>query len=71
MQPARSEGRVLRVEVERGAIIADDEGRLWRVLEVSDEGVFLLMLPERRDIVHTRILKWRDFVECGFDLKFP
>jgi hypothetical protein len=71
MQPARSEGRVLRVEVEHGAIIADDEGRLWRVLEVSDEGVFLLMLPERRDIVHTRTLKWRDFVECGFDLKFP
>ena len=71
MQSARSEGRVLRVEVEHGAIIADDEGRLWRVLEVSDEGVFLLMLPERLDIVHTRTLKWRDFVECGYDLKFP
>ena len=61
----------MRIEIERGAIIGDAEGGLWRVLEVTDEGLFLLMLPERRKIVHTRTLKWRDFVECGYELKFP
>jgi hypothetical protein len=44
---------------------------LWRVLEVTDDGLFLLMLPERRKIVHTRTVSWRDFVECGYELKFP
>jgi len=71
MRPAHSEDRLVRIEIEHGAVVADDEGLLWRVLEVSDSGLFLLMLPERRDIVHTRTLKWRDFVECGYDLKFP
>jgi hypothetical protein len=71
MRTAHSETRPVRIEIEHGAVIADEEGRLWRVLEASDEGLFLLMLPERRDIVHTRSLKWRDFVECGYDLKFP
>jgi hypothetical protein len=61
----------MRIEIERGAIIADDEQGLWRVLEVTDEGLFLLMLPEREDVVHNRSLKWRDFVECGYELKFP
>jgi len=71
MRTAHSEYRLVRIEIEHGAIIADDEGRLWRVLEASDEGLLLLMLPERRDIVHTRTLKWRDVVECGYELKFP
>ena len=71
MRTAHSEDRLVRIEIEHGAIIADNEGRLWRVLEVSDEGLFLLMLPERRDIVHTRTLTWREYVECGYDLKFP
>jgi hypothetical protein len=44
----------MRIEIEHGAIIADDEGGLWRVLEASDEELFLLMLPEREDVVHTR-----------------
>jgi len=61
----------MRIEIERGAIIADDEGGLWRVLEVTDDGLFLLMLPERGDVVHNRTLKWRDFVECGYEMKFP
>jgi len=61
----------MRIEIERGAVIADEEGRFWRVLKVSDERLLLLMLPERQDIVHTRTIKWRDFVECGYDLKFP
>lgn len=61
----------MRIEIEHGAIIGDDEGGLWRVLEATDEGLFLLMLPERRDIVHTRTVTWRQFVECGYDLKFP
>lgn len=61
----------MRIEVEHGAIISDEEECLWRVLEVTDDGLFLLMLPERRNIVHTRTVRWRDFVECGYDLKFP
>lgn len=61
----------MRIEIERGAIIGDEEGGLWRVLEVTDDRLFLLMLPERRKIVHTRHVTWRDFVECGYDLKFP
>jgi len=61
----------MRIEIERGAIIADDEQGLRRVLEVTDEGLFLLMLPEREDVVHTRNVTWRQFVECGYELKFP
>jgi hypothetical protein len=61
----------MRIEIEHGAIIADDEGGLWRVLEVSDKELFLLMLPEREDVAHTRHVTWRQFVECGYDLKFP
>lgn len=61
----------MRIEIERGAIIGDEEGSLWRVFEVTDDGVFLLMLPERRKIVHTRAVTWRDFVECGYELRFP
>jgi hypothetical protein len=61
----------MRIEIEHGAIIADEEGGLWRVLEVSDEELFLLMLPEREDVVHTRHVTWRKFVECGYALMFP
>jgi hypothetical protein len=61
----------MRIDMEHGAIIADEEGGLWRVLEVTDEGLFLLMLPEREDVVHTRNVTWRQFVECGYELKFP
>jgi len=61
----------MRIEVERGAIIGDEEGGLWRVLGVTDGGLLLLMLPERRKIVHTRRVSWRDFVECGYEVKFP
>ena len=61
----------MRIEIEHGAIIADNEGGLWRVLEVTDVGLFLLMLPEREDIVHTRNVTWRQFVECGYERKFP
>lgn len=57
--------------VERGGIIADDEGGLWRVLEVTDEGIFMLMLPERKDIVHTRNLTWQQYETFGYELKFP
>ena len=57
--------------VERGGIIADAEGGLWRVLEVTDEGIFMLMLPERKDIVHTRNLTWQQYERFGYELKFP
>lgn len=57
--------------VERGSIISDYEGGLWRVIEVTDEGVFMLMLPERDDVMHTRNVKWSDFEKHGYELKFP
>jgi hypothetical protein len=61
----------MRIEIEHGAIIADDEGGLWRVLKVTDEELSLLMLREREDTVHTRHVTWREFVEFGYELKFP
>lgn len=61
----------MRIEIEHGAIIADNAGGLFRVLEVTDQGLFLLMLPEREDTVHTRNVTWRQFVECGYERKFP
>jgi hypothetical protein len=47
--------------VERGSIIADSEGTLFKVLEVTDDGVFMLMLPEREDVIHTRNVSWSNF----------
>ena len=61
----------MRIEMEHGAIIADEDGGLWRVLEASDKELFLLMIPEREDVVHTRHVTWRQFVECDYGLKFP
>jgi hypothetical protein len=61
----------MRIEIQHGAIIADGDGGLWRVLRVTDEGLFLLMFPERKDILHTRNVTWRQFVECGYEWKFP
>jgi hypothetical protein len=57
--------------VERGGIIGDNEGGLWRVLEVTDEGIFMLMLPERKDVFHTRTLTWQQYERFGYELKFP
>jgi hypothetical protein len=57
--------------IERGSIIGDIEGGLWRVLEVTDEGLFMLMLPERSDLVHTRSVTWRQFAHFGYELVFP
>jgi len=56
--------------IERGAVIGDNEGGLWRVLEVTDEGLFTLMLPERNDMVHTRSLLWETYKKF-YELKFP
>jgi hypothetical protein len=44
---------------------------LSRVLEVKDEGLFMLMLPERSDLVHTRSVTWRQFANFGYELVFP
>ena len=57
--------------IEQGSIIGDREGGFWRVLEVTDEGLFMLMLPERTDVVHTRTVTWRQYANCGYELKFP
>ena len=40
------------------------------MLEVTHDELFLLMLPECRDIVHTRTVMWSQFMECGYGLKF-
>jgi hypothetical protein len=57
--------------VERGSIIADSEGTLFKVLEVTDDGAFMLMLPEREDVIHTRNVSWSNFEKYGYELKFP
>jgi hypothetical protein len=57
--------------VERGSVIGDRERGLWRVLEVTDEGLFMLILPEREDVVRTRNVRWNDFEKYGYELKFP
>lgn len=57
--------------IESGGIIGDREGGLWRVLEVTDEGLFMLMLPERDDVVHTRTVKWQQYNLFGYELMFP
>jgi len=56
--------------VERGSIIADSESILFKVLEVTDEGIFMLMLPEREDVVHTRNMTWEQYEKFGYELKF-
>jgi len=57
--------------IERGSVIGDVEGELWRVLEATDEGLFMLKLPERHDVVHTRSVSWRQFANFGYELVFP
>ncbi len=56
--------------IEQGSIIGDIEGGLWRVLEKTAEGLFVLRLPERPDVVHTRHVKWRHY-GTFYELKFP
>lgn len=57
--------------IDQGSIIGDMEGELWRVLEATDEGLFMLKLPERHDVVHTRSVSWRQFANFGYELLFP
>lgn len=57
--------------IEQGSIIGDMEGELWRVLEATDEGLFMLKLPERHDVVHTRTVSWRQFANFGYEMVFP
>jgi hypothetical protein len=40
-------------------------------LEVADEGLFMLMLPERASVVHTRTVNWEQYTNFGYELKFP
>jgi hypothetical protein len=56
--------------IEMGSIIGDIEGGLWRVLEVTDVGLFMLRLPERPDVLHTRTLTWETYKKL-YELKFP
>ena len=37
----------------------------------TDEGLYMLMLTERNDVVHMRSVTWRQFAEFGYELKFP
>lgn len=57
--------------IEQGSIIGDIEGGLWRVLEKTDEGLHMLMLTERNDVVHMRSVTWRQFANFGYELVFP
>lgn len=59
--------------VERGSIIADSEGTLFRVLFVDDEGVWLQRIKPMppRSVMHTRSLTWEQYHKFRYDLKFP
>jgi hypothetical protein len=59
--------------VERGGMIADREGTLFRVLTVDDEGVWMLKIKpkSRKDMMHTRTLTWEQYQKFGYELKFP
>ena len=59
--------------VERGSIIADSEGTLFRVLSVDDNGVWMQSIkPEHpKDVMDTRTLTWEQYQKFGYDLKFP
>ena len=56
--------------IEGGAVIGDNDGGLWRVLEVTNEGLLMLGLPERADVIHTRSVTWRRY-EKSYELMLP
>jgi hypothetical protein len=58
--------------VERGAIIADSEGTLFRVLLVDDEGIFMQKIkPKPKHVTYTRTVTWEQYRKFSYDLKFP
>jgi len=59
--------------IERGGIIADSEGTLFRVLTVDDEGVWMMKIKPKtpKSVMHTRALSWEQYEKFGYDLKFP
>jgi hypothetical protein len=59
--------------VERGGIIGDREGTLFRVLSVDDDGVWMLKIKPKspKGVTHTRNLTWEQYERFGYDLKFP
>jgi len=57
--------------IDEGSIVGDIEGELWRVLEATDDGILMLKLPERSEVVHTGRVSWRQFANFGYELVFP
>jgi len=59
--------------VERGGIIADREGTLFRVLTVDDKGVWMIKIRPKppKGVMHTHTLTWEQYEKFGYDLKFP
>lgn len=59
--------------VERGGIIGDREGTLFRVLSVDDHGVSMQKIKPKppKGVMHTRSLTWEQYQTFGYDLKFP
>lgn len=59
--------------VERGGIVADREGTLFRVLFVDDEIVWMKKFRPKPPIrvIHARSLTWEEFRRFGYELKFP
>ena len=56
--------------IEPGSIIGDSEANLWRVPELTSEGLFVVRLPERTDIVHTGSVS-RERYDQSYALKLP
>ena len=59
--------------VERGGIVADREGTLFRVVIVDDEIVWMTKFRPKppTGVIHTRSLTWDEFRRFGYELKFP
>jgi hypothetical protein len=59
--------------VERGGIVADREGTLFRVLIVDDQIVWMNKFRPKSatGVIHTRSLTWEEFRRFGYELKFP
>ena len=59
--------------VERGSIISDSEGTLFRVLIVDDEIVWMKKFRPKpaTGVIHTRSLTWEEFRRFRYELKFP
>jgi len=59
--------------VEKGGLVEDRFGDLFRVIDVTDEEVFMQKIKPKpsKDTVLTRTVRWENFKKDGYELVFP